>query len=99
MKFLKYNALELAKQISLGFFVCITIMSFFISVLSLLDLVPINFNDNYYTGIRGMCIGILYIPLITLAVSLSTIPFILGGLWIAKTASTVFGNKIENGKK
>ena len=87
------NSKTLFRILFIGYFFSGGILALFFSILSLFNVIPIILNDKEYVGISGFLIGILYIPFIAIVCTLSTIPFIIFGLWIAKV---LFGGKKGN---
>lgn len=98
MKAIDFNASVLCKQIFTGFFFSTGILSFILAVFALAGIVPLTFNGVSYTGFSGFLIGLLYIPLISVAATFSTIPFILSGLWIAGKLFGLKKHKVNHSK-
>lgn len=75
---------DILKVLLIGNFVITVLMSGLLGILSLFKLVPVNFNEKEYIGITGFLISILYIPIITIAMTLPVAFIALSGFWIAK---------------
>ena len=96
MKAINFSASVLCKQIFIGFFFSTGILSLILAVLALIGIVPLTFNGISYTGFSGFLIGLLYIPLISVAATFSTVPFIVSGLWIAGRLWGLKKNKVSH---
>ena len=72
------------KTLSVGYFFSSAVICLLIGILSLSHVVPITLNNQPYYGIKGFVICIIYIPIITLAISITTIPLALFGIWISR---------------
>lgn len=64
-----------------------------VAILSLVDVVPVNFNDQKYTGIQGAVISFVYVPWVAFVFALLNWIFLSFGNFVLRFFVGLFDSK------